>query len=440
MAIIAVRHPGTGTDPTSTLQGAIDDAHAQGGGTVWVDPGEYVCGSLELKSGVTLHLEAGAVLRASPDHQRHHVLMRVGALAGGDTSDHAPDVGEDANARAFLWARDAHDVAITGLGEIDGAGRDYVAEDLTYIYRMRPGRPFTLFFIGCQRLTFRDVRFTDGALWTVRLSGCRDVLIHSLRIDNDLKVPNSDGIDLDCCQNVRISDCYLVCGDDAIALKATVESAHYGPCENITVTGCTLVSTSSALMIGCECRVPMRNVVFADCVIRDSHRGVYLHLSEESDIEDVLVSNLVIDTRFFHDSWWGRGEPIGVVALPWDEHRGIGTVRRVRFSHILCRSEGPVLLIGAEGKPLVDIRLEDVRLEIQRRSKWPDTHLDLRPCPGDQMPQVPFSAIMARNVQGLRLRNVDVVWGDTVPENYVAPVQYEDVEDLVTHDCRFPER
>ena len=139
---------------------------------------------------------------------------------------------------------------------------------------MKPERPFTFFLLGCHNVTFRDITIRDGALWTVRLSGCDDVLIHGVRIDNDLKLPNNDGIDLDRCRNVHITDCHIVSGDDCIVLKTCAETAAYGDgCENIDVRGCTLMSTSIALCVGCECMAPMRNIIFDACVIRPAIAG-----------------------------------------------------------------------------------------------------------------------------------------------------------------------
>ena len=87
-----------------------------------------------------------------------------------------------------------------------------------------------MFLIGCDRAVhIRDVQLTDAALWCVRLSGCEDVVIHGITIDSDLKYPNADGIDLDRCRRVRISDCEISCGDDAISLKTCEEFPDLGP-------------------------------------------------------------------------------------------------------------------------------------------------------------------------------------------------------------------
>ncbi len=259
-----------------------------------------------------LHLERGAVIAASGDPADYTLRLGVGALSGGELREGDPGTS------MLITADRAENVAITGGGVIDGGGRLYIEADEGYIYKMKRWRPFTLFLLGVVNLTLRDVVIRDGALWTVRLSGCQDVLIDGIRIDNDLKLPNNDGIDIDRCRNVRIVGCHIVSGDDCICLKTCEETAAWGgPCENVVVTGCTLVSTSSALIVGAECREPMRNIIFDSCVIKSSHRGLAIHLSEGSDVENVLFSNMIVETRIFHERWWGRGEPIYITAIPW---------------------------------------------------------------------------------------------------------------------------
>jgi len=167
-----------------------------------------------------------------------------------------------------------------------------------------------------------------------------------LRIVNDDLIPNDDGIDICNCRNVRISDCYVKAGDDAIVIKAMPNrrGGEAKTCENVTVTGCILESCSFALNIGCEAKAVMRDMVFDDIIIRSSHRGAGIHLSHGCDVENVIFSNMIIETRIFHPAWWGRGEPIYVVAIPWTTEDTIGVVRRVIFSNIICRSESSFYL------------------------------------------------------------------------------------------------
>jgi polygalacturonase len=361
------------------IQKAIDHCTSNGGGRVLVPSGFlFISGAIELKSNVELHLEYGAVLQASPN-----------------ADDHCFPI-EGRGYRAFITAERAENIAVTGGGTVDGGGRFYIGEDNGYIYKMAPGRPFTFYLKACSHLTFRDVTLRDGALWTLRLSGCTDGVIHGIRIFNDLKLPNNDAIDIDRCRNIRISDCHIEAGDDCICLKTTPETEAYGgACENITVTGCVLVSTSSALIIGCECKTPMRNIIFDSCVIRSSNRGLAIHLSDECDVENVLFSNMVVETRLFQETWWGNGEPIYITAIPWTSEYSIGHVRNIRFSNVLCRSENGVFIEGWQPGLIDGVLLENVRVELDKWSKWPGGRHDIRPSPEENsLPEHPTSGFL----------------------------------------------
>lgn len=437
------------TNDAPAIQAAIDACTAAGGGTVLLPAGRtYFSGTLQLKSNVELHVERGATLLASGNLADYPPHLHSNTLTNGAVEE------DDLPPRAFIIAYQAHRVAISGGGVIDGNGRSFVGEDLGYIYQMAGAlqyfqRPFTLFLIGCNHLTMRDITIRDGAFWTLRLTGCEDALIHGIRILNDLKLPNSDAIDLDRCRNVRISDCHIEAGDDAICLKTNRGTAAFGPCENITVTGCTLMTTSSALKLGNESYGPMRNIIFDACIIRSSHRGLSLHLGHPGDIENVIFSNIIIETRLFHHLWWGRGEPIYISAAPWNVAK-TGRIRHIRFSNILARSENGVFIQGWEPGLIEDIQLENVRLELDKWSKWPGGRQDFRPCPGGEaagMPDHPTVGFFINNATNVTLRHCQLVWGQNPPDYFhhaleatgvVTGLTLENFQGESAHPSRYP--
>ena len=407
------------TNNAPAIQKAIDHCSASGGGRVLVPAGKtFMAGTIFLKSNVELYIERGATL-----------------LASGNPTDYTPRITHR-HYLAFITADDADNIAITGGGIIDGSGQQYIDTVLSHIYRMKQERPFTIFLLSCTNVTLHDFLLRDGAVWTVRLSGCEDVVIHAIRILNDLKLPNDDAIDLDRCRNVRISNCHIESGDDCICLKACEETAGMGNCENITVTGCTLVSTSCALIVGCECRSPMRNIIFESCVIRSSHRGLGIHLSEESDVENVLFSNMIVETRLFHEDWWGRAEPIYITAIPWTAQHKIGRVRHIRFSNVLCHSENGVFIQGWDNDLVDDILLDNVRVEIDKWSKWPGGRHDIRPCPGDGLIDHPSAGFFIKNVNHVTLRNCEVIWGSNRPEYFRHALESHNVDHLILENFR----
>lgn len=412
------------TNDAPAIQAAIDACSGNGGGTVLVPASAtFLSGSLVLKSQVELHVERGATLQASGDWAQITERTTVSALSAGVVTDQTIESGQ------FLTAYDATNIAVTGAGTIDGGGRHYVLENLGAIYRMPNARPFTLFFINCTEVSLRDTLYRDGALWTVRLTGCENVLIHGIRIKGDMLVPNADGIDLDHCRNVRVSDCNISCPDDAISLKTCEEFPDAGPCENITVTNCVLETRSSALVVGVDAIDPIRNVVFDNCVIKTSHRGMSVNMGQDSHYENILFSNIVVETQLYDEAWWGRGEPIYVSAMPW--HNDVGTIRNVRFVNILARGENGVYIEALRPGLIDNILLENVRIEIDRWSDIPAGHYDRRPYSGDNpIYKHATAGFFVANASNVTLRNCAVAWSDTRHDHYGAAVETTAADNL----------
>ena len=404
------------TANTKAIQAAIDACHQAGGGSVVVPAGGvYVSGTLQLRSFVDLHLENGAVL-----------------LAAGDQESYRGQFG------ALVESCDTEYVSITGRGVIDAQGKRFMEKDLGYVYQPRKGhfRPRLMGLVRSHHLTIRDVTLRDSASWTLHLVGCDDVLISGVRILNDLKLPNCDGIDPDHCRNVRISDCHIEAGDDCIVLKNTRGHAECGPTENITVTGCTLVSTSAAIKIGTEGVNDFRNLVFDSCVIQRSSRGLAIQVRDQGNVENVVFSNMVVETRLFEDHWWGKAEPIYVTAIhrfaaesdfqppEWNPTGALGRVRHVRFSNILCRSENGVFVAGSSDAPVEDVTFDNVRVEVDKWTKWPGGIHDRRPCdalgPAFRDPSLDpgltrhdTSGFYLEQARDITLHNCQVLWGES---------------------------
>ncbi len=408
------------TPDTSALQSAIDACHAAGGGTV-VAPagGVYLIGTIRLRSFVTLYLEGGARL-----------------LAGDDPDDFS---GEPFD--AAIIAEDAEAVAITGMGTIDGRSEAYSTEG-EYIHKGARRRPHLMVLTRCRRVTLRDFTILNSANWALHPACCEDVVIHGLRIWNDLRMPNCDGIDPDHCRRVRISDCLVQAGDDCIVLKNRAEHPDGGPTEDVTVTGCTLCSTSSAVKIGTESIDDFRRIVFDACTVRGSNRGLAIQLRDSGTVEDVLFSNMIVQTRYFTPQWWGRAEPIYVTAIHRAPGTPLGRVRRVRFSNLLCRGENGVFICGSEDSPIEDLTLDRVRIEVVKDSKWPGGVHDRRPCMSPRtdfgiepekdagLYEHPTAGVFIEHARRVALRHTEVLWGENRQDYWRHAVEAHAVEDL----------
>ena len=424
---------GDGVTPdTEAVQAALDAAGRAGGGTVVVPAGgHYLIGSIELRSHVELHVQSGAVLQGSPRWADYTARFRVGALSAGVVG-----AGTDSSA-ALLTARDATGICMTGGGVIDGAGAAFVTgERGVDIHDLPNQRPFLVFLLGCENVTVRDLTLRDSALWTLRLTGCRDVLVHGLRIRGDLRLPNNDGIDLDRCRRVRISDCDIATGDDAISLKTCDEWPEYGACEDITVTGCVLSSRSSALVVGVDVSAPIRNVVFSGCVISDSHRGLAVSIGTGAagDIENVIFADMIVHSRMFSENWWGSGEAIMVRAAAW--HDGVGRIRGVRFRNVIAHGEAGVVVWAERDGLISDVRFDGVGVELSRTTDWPSRR-DLRPAATGGGPHhVEVPGFYLHRATDIRVRDSDVSWAGDRRDDYGSALVAEHTPGLVLDGFR----
>ena len=393
------------TNDTRAIQSAIDACAASGGGRV-IFPGchTFRSGALMLCSNLELHLQMGAMLKGSDNLDDYR-------LFGGSRDSKKRDVPSYVNCEYagapthfFLYGKDCDNVAITGLGTIDGNEEIFYGtvtkwhiEGLFY-----PRAPL-LFLENIRHLTITGVTLQRSGFWTVHLVGCDDVRIDGIRILNNLRMANCDGIDPDHCKNVRISNCHIVCADDCIVFKNTAAAERYGPCENIVVSNCTMVSTSAAIKFGSESEDVFRNILIENCVIDRSNRGISLQLRDKGRIENVLFHNITISTRLFHkDVFWGMAEPIAVTVLRRKEDTAVGTVRNVRFSNIYCESENGILLYGEAPGYLEDIEFDNVRLHLRPMTHHEKGIHDLRPTVGPVSTHTGLHYVLAHNSRDIR--------------------------------------
>src|SRR5262249_7290526 len=201
------------------------DAAARSGGAVEIPAGEYVCGTLRLRSGITLRLAAGATLIASPDDADFDPPDRppYRSFADEETTDFS---------FALLRGQGLRNVRLLGPGRIDGN-------------RTRRGGPKPIALKQCRAITLRDLTLDNAPNYNISLLGCDDVDIRGVNIRNGY----SDGIDPDCCRNVRIAGCRIESRDDAIVAKASLALGVRRSTENIVVTDCVLVNVRNALKL-----------------------------------------------------------------------------------------------------------------------------------------------------------------------------------------------
>ncbi|MBQ9123476.1 MAG: right-handed parallel beta-helix repeat-containing protein [Lachnospiraceae bacterium] len=394
---------------TPAIQQAIDTCSMAGGGKVVFPGGKvYRSGAIELRSCVELHFEMGAMLKASDN------LKDFDLFDQNDSEPEAKEVPSYENSEYdgtpnyyFIYGKDLHDVAITGFGKIDGNEEIFYGEVTPWHIEgaFYPRVPL-LYLEHIENLTIQHVTLQRSAFWTLHMVGCKDILIDGIRIRNNLKLANSDGIDPDHCQNLRIQGCTIECADDCIVLKNTAAAAEYGPCENIVITGCTLTSTSAALKIGTETEDAFRNIMVDNCIITRSNRGISLQLRDKGSIENVSFNHITIETKLFTPKYyWGCAEPISITAVKRKSDTNIGYIKDVRFSNIHCSGENGIFIYGDIEKNISEIYFDNVSVHLTEKTVYPKNRHDLRPTSGVSLTEEGLNSIFIRNASYIVFRN-----------------------------------
>lgn len=390
---------------TGVIQQAIDALAAVGGGTLVVPPGIYLTGMLRFCSGLTVELQPGGVLKASPRSSDYPAFPM-------SADEHF--VSEvDLEERYFLYVKDAHSVRIHGGGTLDGSGHAFWNPPASCKFFVpKAGRVTRMLELADSKdVTLQGIEIVDSPGWTVHVNRCQNLRVQGVTIRNNLHGPNTDGIDVTDSSDVFVSDCTIYAGDDGIVLKS-----YGGVNERIHVTNCMIQTNCSALKLGAnESFGTIRQVVMSNCVIRDSSRGISLYCMGGGTFEDVSFSNIVMEC----DNEIPLVNPIHIHASRNPDpsrDRGVGRIRNVRIGDVICRTDARILLTCEEGHMLENIHLHDIlvhyekvenRFELARRSEG-----KLQFSPFVPEARAAKAGIVACNIKGLTLRNLVLRWPD----------------------------
>lgn len=430
------------TNDATAIQKAIDLATEKGGVVVFPSGKTFLSGPIELKSHVEYRFEPGSVLLADPDESLY------------TRSAFGENCGEG---MCWIWAQDAEGISITGTGRIDGNGVAFMAEELDDSYDLKPlvddfdPRPHVMTLYGVKGLRIHDVTVANSAYWTIHLGGCYDVVIDGITIANNLKIRNGDGIDIDHSRKVRIANCFIESGDDSICLKNRRELSAYGACEDIVIQNCVMESRSCAVKFGSENVDRITNVLIDNCIIRGGNRALGIQNRDEGTITNVVFSNILIGTRYYSDTWWGKAEPIYVTAFPrknaknkdgnWRFPPGAtvgscGEVSDIVFRDIRSVCENGVFVSGDTIDKVHDITFERVDLHFVRQSEYEGGIYDRRPCNVEEFIHDDTYGFYLDNASRISILDCNVESREPAILHYGGPIKQQRTREVTVRNLR----
>lgn len=265
-----------------TIQAAIDYVHAQGGGRLVFQPGNYVTGSIYLKSNVTLHLEAGATLLGSTNPFDYVKDKKIGWMS-------------------MIFAVNQRNIGITGKGTINGRGYLTANNMVNYIHRGiytdplkldRPNetnRPQNIYFRECQDIKITDITLRDPASWNQTYDQCKNLYVDGIYVDSK-SYWNNDGIDVVDCEDVIIKNSYFDAADDVICFKS--HSAEH-QVKNVWVDHCVGRSSANGLKFGTVSRGGFKNIRVSNLTIFDTFRSaITLAAVDGAEVENVRIDSV----------------------------------------------------------------------------------------------------------------------------------------------------
>ena len=412
------------TIDTPAINRAIEAAAAGGGGTVCFPAGSYLCYSIRLKSNVALHLEQGAtIIAADPPPS--------GSGGGYDLAEpNHPweafqDFGHNHWHNSLIWGEGLENLSISGPGLIWGRGLSR---------GWGPGPIADLPGVGnkavslknCRNVTLRDFSILKGGHFGILATGVDNFTIDNLKIDTD-----RDGIDIDCCRNVHVSNCSVNSPwDDAICPKSSFALGYPRATENVTITNCYVTGIyklgtlldgtfqrfdpgekaygTGRIKFGTESNGGFKNITISNCVFEGCY-GLALETVDGGLLEDVTISNITM-----------RDIAVPIFLRLGNRMRGpagvpVGTLRRIMISNVVCsNSESSFcsILSGIPGHPIMDIQLNDIYIQHHGGGTSEDATLQ-PPEAEDKYPEpnmfgrMPAHGVFVRHARNISLNNVE---------------------------------
>ncbi|MDB5226651.1 MAG: glycoside hydrolase family 28 [Bacteroidota bacterium] len=422
---------------SAAIQKAIDACNKSGGGKVIFPAGKYLSGTIVLKDNVTLHLDKNAVILGSTDVNDY------------ENKDPFNDGLGTPVGWALVVAIDARNVGIEGDGIIDGQGSKLKERQILTDTRpegQRWGRrPFLLRIVRCDGVTVKGVTLNYSAAWTSHFFKSKNILIEKVKIVS-VGVAHNDGIDMDGSQHVRIKDCDVVSGDDALCFKTTSSTMA---CSDIVVTNMRLKSNQGAIKMGTESMAAFENIKISNCYIYDTNNGGIKLLTVDGahlrniEISDITMVNVKTPMLF------RLGSRLSVFRKDQDQQQPTGSFENVVVRNVKAQASANaqlkppsgILITGVPGHDITNLTLENIEIDLagggtaeNARQVVPEA-IDKYPEVKTFGPLVPAYGVWARHVKGLRLININF----NLANNDVRPALVcEDGKDITVTGWKIP--
>jgi len=427
------------TVDTPAVNRAIEAAAAAGGGMVLFPAGTYLCFSIHLKSYVHLHLEQGSTILAADS-------PAPGATTGynGGTYDAAEpntpwepyqDYGHNHWHNSLLWGEDIHDFSITGSGLIYGkglsfgGGRNPRGNYPVYIAEQAGVGNKSIALKNCRNVLLRDFSVLKGGHFALLATGVDNLTIDNLTIDTD-----RDGLDIDCCQNVRVSNCSVNSPwDDGICPKSSFALGYARPTRNLTIDSCLVTGYyelgsvldgtfkkmqsgphmphNGRIKCGTESNGGFINITITNCIF-EGCQGYALESVDGALLEDITISNSTMRDVFSGPFFYRLGARLRGPK----ESTKVGTFRRVLVSNVTCYNASArqaSVLSGIPGYPLEDLKFCDVYIETpgggtaDDAKAMPTEQVDNYPDPG-RFGVTPSTGFFLRHIRNLEMSHVEI--------------------------------
>jgi len=421
---------------TPAINRAIDAVAAAGGGVVYFPAGTYVCFSIHLRSNVELYLSRGCTIVAADSP----LPGQTTGYSGGtyDAAEPNPfeafqDYGHNHWHNSLFWGENLHDVSITGPGLINGkglsVGRTHDLAGFLFIAEQPGVGNKSIAMKNCRNVIFRDFSILNGGHFGFLLTGVDNVTLDNITLDT-----NRDGIDIDCCRNVRVSNCTVNSPwDDAIVPKSSFALGELRPTENVTITDCLVTGyyqlgsvidgtfkkydpsiklpRMGRIKFGTESNGAFRNVAISSCVF-EGCQGLTIGSADGALVEDISVSNItmrdiVVCPIFIRLNSRLRG--------PKDTTK-VGNMRRIIIDNLVSYNSAAASsssITGIPGYNVEDVKLSNIYIQhvgggtaeqAAVKPKEGETH----PPETHTYPVTPSHGFYLRHVKNIEMSHVEI--------------------------------